>query len=404
MGFWDIAKRVALGAATGGLSHVKDIRDATKKRKDKGTSAKAPEAEAQQAPAPGGPSIEQLMAIDPSISRGQWEAQMAEQQAEGGFDPNCPPDRPFKSGRPIQGAAGPVDNCVEKRENCPPGFRVIGSDDRGDARCLPGDAREFGGPGGGGGRGGPGGGPGGDAGMPGGNMWGGYDDMTGQAMSQLYGTPFYGPEEGMLRDYYAGIMGKKWDPTSGQYVDTGSTAQLAAATGAEQNALRESIEGQVQQVMQTMPPGGQRDKMIADLRAQQQSLAAQSRQGAIQGATAGLTDLYGRRLDVAGNVLGQGTERFGIETTRRGQDIGFDIAQLEDKTRRELGLGELGLQRERFGFETGTAFPWEQKKFMLEQKQRGQEGKSAQQQSRRAGTMSALGTVASIGGTVAIAL
>ena len=87
--------------------------------------------------------LAQLKAIDPSIPDAQWHAQCEEQESEGGFDSGCPPDRPFRSARPIEGASGPVDNCVEKRENCPPGFRVIGSDHNNTARCLPGDAREF---------------------------------------------------------------------------------------------------------------------------------------------------------------------------------------------------------------------------------------------------------------------
>jgi hypothetical protein len=216
--------------------------------------------------------------------------------------------------------------------------------------------------------------------------------------------PYLSPMEGALHDYYAGIMGKKWNPETGEYEQLGSTGQLAAATGAEQQAIRESVEGQIQQVMATMPPGGERDKIIGDLRKQQQGLAAQSRQGAIQQATAGLSDLYGRRLDVAGNVLGQGTQRFGIttgaETERRGQDVSERIARMQDATQRMLGGGELGLARERFGWETGTRFPWEQAEAAANRKLQGAGMKQQAQASRRGFWGSLAGGLLGAGGSL----
>lgn len=94
--------------------------------------------------------------IDSTISDAQWMAWKPD------LDSGCPSNKPFKTSRPGPGGSfnGP-ERCVEKPDNCPDGYRVIGNDQSGTARCLPEGSSEFGGgaPGGGGGYpGSPGGG------------------------------------------------------------------------------------------------------------------------------------------------------------------------------------------------------------------------------------------------------
>lgn len=98
--------------------------------------------------------------FDHRISREQWQAWLPD------LDTGCPGRKPFRTGRPGPGGAtfsGP-ERCVEKPDDCPEGFRVIGNG--ANAKCIPQDAAEFGGggAGGGGSYGGPMGGPGGNPG------------------------------------------------------------------------------------------------------------------------------------------------------------------------------------------------------------------------------------------------
>lgn len=123
--------------------------------------------------------------FDHTISREQWQAWLPD------LDTGCPGRKPFRTGRPGPGGAtfsGP-ERCVEKPDDCPEGFRVIGSG--GSAKCLPQDAAEFGGGGAGGG-----GSYGGPMGPRGGGPSGPAGGMTTNTGSGGGGGPVFNPGAG----------------------------------------------------------------------------------------------------------------------------------------------------------------------------------------------------------------
>lgn len=136
--------------------------------------------------------------FDSRLSPEQWRAWLPD------LDRGCPGRRPFRTSRPGPGGQtfGGAERCVEKPDDCPEGYRVIGNDASGSARCLPQDSAEFrGGMGGLGGAGGPGGNmPGGSGGGGGlGTATGGFGDVDAMLRRIIEGqlqnpTSRYTPE------------------------------------------------------------------------------------------------------------------------------------------------------------------------------------------------------------------
>ncbi|MGH7273647.1 MAG: tail fiber domain-containing protein, partial [Nitrospiria bacterium] len=181
-------------------------------------------------------------------------------------------------------------------------------------------------------------------------------------MQQQYGQAMGSPEG----QYYAGALGQRFNPETGEYEETGSTGGLSAMMGPEADALRQITGGRKAELMATMPEGGQKEKALADLeQAQTGQLAqlAQAKTGEAAQALGGMrAGAAGLQTGYAGDVLGAGTQRYiSDQATKLGmseqalrrylgeQETGLGWGKLGLET--EMGRGGLGLERERYGFE-----------------------------------------------------
>ena len=179
------------------------------------------------APAVGGPFADDASylahvkgTIDSTISDAQWMAWKKN------LDPGCPSNAPFKTERPGPGGSsfsGP-DRCVEKPDNCPDGFQVVGRDS-GDkiAGCVP---------------------AGSAGGTSGGSDFGGGGLGGGGGLAGL-GAPGAGGLGGLDAALQKIIMGQLENPTSRYTPEnmatllSGTKATAEDQARAEQDAIRE---------------------------------------------------------------------------------------------------------------------------------------------------------------------
>lgn len=293
--------------------------------------------------------------INSTISKDQWRAWADK------VDPKCPPEAPFRTDKKVSG--GDQNECVETPDNCPYGTRAFGKD-----KCLSEqDPRVSWGEGGR--RGAPGG-----PNAPGTRPFGGGGPTVGPngeypyfGPEGVYGNEYVGGDYG-LSSMYQGLLGNRQK----------SQAFLAAQT----EGLQQQMEGQVQAIMASMPPGGQRDRAIQQLRENHQANLGQLRQGLLTSSMGGLQSLYGTQLaDAAqryGIDVGSATSRYGIDVGRQNvlDQLGLGWGELGEKGREfDLGFGEgqrqfnvgQGNWEKDFGFK-GQQFDW-QKEWAKQQRQ-----------------------------------
>lgn len=219
--------------------------------------------------------------IDSTISDAQWMAWKKH------LDPGCPSNAPFRTERPGPGGAafsGP-DRCVEKPDNCPEGFRVIGNDSNGSAKCLPQGDAAFGG----GGRSpgfnpaGPGGGGGsfsalGGIGAPGSAGAGGIDDALQKIIMGQLQNPVsrYTPEA--MATLLSGTKATAEDQAQMErdaaIEDAASRGVLGAgATGTQLSNIRSSanrtVAGEQQNIARAKIDADYQDRITAIQQAQQ---------------------------------------------------------------------------------------------------------------------------------------
>jgi len=267
--------------------------------------------------------------FDPShFTEGQareWERHWdpAGRKGAGGFRSS----KKYASGEAVEGSD------YDHPDECPPGFAAFGAD-----QCRP--TGGAGGPGGGGGAGGPG--------LDGGPAGGGaLDWATIQKMMGGF-APNLGDDFG---------MGKYWQSILGG--GKAATEALAPQMG----GIVKDTEAAKARILRSVPPGGQRDKLLAQLEASKATAGQGARLGLIPQAQAGLSGLYGQQLGARTAQLGQG---LGAYTQGMGFDTQRDIAGMDDATRRMLGMGQLDLGWGQLG-EQGRQFDlglgWDQDKF-----------------------------------------
>lgn len=184
--------------------------------------------------------------FDTSIPPAQWQAWLGDLQA------GCPDSHPFKSRPDPNGRT----ECASKPDDCPEGFRVLGNDRSGTARCLPAGSFTDGGPGGGGIGGGGGGGIGGaggagGAGGPGSGLYDQQNDFLWQALlKRLEGGSRFTP------DVMSSLQGdiKRSSELQSRTAQEQSNADLAsrglARSGIAADQAREIRQGASGQVLQ----------------------------------------------------------------------------------------------------------------------------------------------------------
>jgi hypothetical protein len=112
-------------------------------------------------------------------------------------------------------------------------------------------------------------------------------------------------------------------------------------------------------IMRGMPAGGQRDKAMADLASKRATMGISARQGLLPSALGGLAGLSAQGNQQFGANLGAFTQGKGFENQ-------FNIASMDDATRRMLGMGQLNLGQQGLDWQKemfGQTFPWEQEMF-----------------------------------------
>lgn len=160
---------------------------------------------------------------------------------------------------------------------------------------------------------------------PGGSGGGGSSSSSyGTYLSPL-GDGSGGPPSGDygLSGYYGGLLGNA----------QASSAYLAP----QMQALQEQKDGQVQSIMASMPPGGQRDRAISQLNQSFSSSLGQLRQGLVPQALSGLQNLYGTQLS-------NETQRYGIDTSAATSRYGIDVGAQTAAGQLGLGYANLGQQ------------------------------------------------------------
>ncbi len=234
------------------------------------------------------------------------------------------------NGKPIEGSE------FDHPDECPPGTAASGP-----SECRP--TGQGNGGGDGGGNGGPGGGPGGGGyGGPNGLDWGTLQGMIGGF------NPNLGNDYG-ISDYWKSIMG------GGQAATDALAPQMGKIVG--------DTEAAKARILRSVPPGGQRDKMLAQLEASKATAGQSARLSLIPQAQAGLQNLYGQQLGARTAQLGQG---LGAYTQGKGFETQYGIAQMDDATKRMLGIGGLNLgwgQLGEQGREFDTGLGWDQSRF-----------------------------------------
>jgi hypothetical protein len=149
--------------------------------------------------------------------------------------------------------------------------------------------------------------------------------------------PYAGPEGVYGNEYVGGDYG-----LSSMYQKLlGNRAQSQSVLAPQIEALQAQKEGQIQSIMASIPPGGQRDRALAELEKGFSSSLGQLRQGLVTSSMTGLQGLYGTQL-------GDATNRYGIDvgadTARYGIDVGAGTA----KDQLGLGYAQLGQQGSQF--------------------------------------------------------
>lgn len=253
--------------------------------------------------------------INTDISLDQWKAW------EGKQDPSCPESHPFRTDKKVSG--GDQNECVETPDNCPEGTTAFGKD-----QCIPVNDKRIGGGGGPWGGGGPGGNmPDPRGGGPGGGYPGGPGGMYPYAGPQgVYGNSYVGGDYG-LSSMYQGLLG--------------NSAQQQAFLASQTQGLQAQLDGQRKQIMATVPPGGQRDKALAELEKGHSQALSQMRQGLLGSSMQGLQGLYGTQL-------GDATNRYGIDTSAATSRYGIDVGARTAADQLGLGWAELGQRGSQF--------------------------------------------------------
>jgi len=191
----------------------------------------------------------------------------------------------------------------------------------------------------------------------------------------------------VARDQYLAIMGKRVNPETGQIEATGSSAALSGAIQPDVSAMNEIYAGKEKELMASLPEGGQKEQALNKLRQSKLTTMSGLAQQAVQGATGQLQDMGAQGQywtdPMTGQVMSAGVER-------RGQDVTRELGLGNIGVQRELGQGQLGLGYGELGergrqFDVGTGQWGQQFGFEHEKEgtRRGEFGASLGEQQRQ---------------------
>jgi hypothetical protein len=132
----------------------------------------------------------------------------------------------------------------------------------------------------------------------------------------------------------------------------GNSAQSQSFLAPQTQALQEQKDGQVKSIIATIPPGGQRDRALAQLNKSFNQSLSGLRQGLLTSSMSGLQGLYGTQL-------GDATQRYGIDTGAETSRYATDAQSAAANGQLGLGYANLG-QR---GYEYDTGLDWQKNQF-----------------------------------------